>query len=253
MQPNSPEFPLESPPISNLISDGYIAALKVGLSIIMPGVGPAVAESLGTIVGYRSKVALENWLSKLHERMLDLGDRVTTLESSEKANEVCSIVISAGQAVVKCHQAEKLEALQAAVLNTAISPMENADERAVFVRYIDELTPTHLRMLRIISDNPSGFSNISEYISVFKILRHHGMNLPTNDDCFLYFRELISRDLIRTHPKLESGDRNDDRFIPPVVLTMKDIDAPSRSTMWRAVSLSPTGERFIRFITQPPL
>ncbi len=50
-------------------------------------------------------------------------------------------------------RSEKLEALRNAVLNPASSPLVEEDVQHVFLNFVDELTPWHMRMLKFL-DNP---------------------------------------------------------------------------------------------------
>ena len=50
------------------------------------------------------------------------------------------------------HQAEKLETLRNAVLNTALSPIVEEDLQHIFLNYIDELTLWHLRVLKFLDN-----------------------------------------------------------------------------------------------------
>ena len=50
-------------------------------------------------------------------------------------------------------RSEKLEALRNAVLNPASSPLIDEDVQHVFLNFVDELTPWHLRVLKFL-DNP---------------------------------------------------------------------------------------------------
>ena len=66
-------------------------------------------------------------------------------------------ILQASQAAIRNHQEEKLEALRNAVLNSALPGAPAEDLQFMFVRYIDELTPWHLSVLKFF-DDPLGWS-----------------------------------------------------------------------------------------------
>jgi hypothetical protein len=57
-------------------------------------------------------------------------------------------------------RSEKLEALRNAVLNPAASPLVDEDVQHVFLNFVDELTPWHLRVLKFL-DNPEEWLKLS--------------------------------------------------------------------------------------------
>ncbi|NPC98079.1 hypothetical protein [Nocardioides sp. zg-DK7169] len=52
----------------------------------------------------------------------------------------------------------KRAALQNALFNVAVGDSLEGDKRAIYLRYIDELTPSHLALLRLADDPPGWFS-----------------------------------------------------------------------------------------------
>jgi hypothetical protein len=190
-------------------------------------------------------------MCKLLARLDELADVAESLKDPAKADEVCAAIVAAAQAAIRTHQEEKREALRLAVLNVAISGIEGADERTVFVRFIDELTPTHLRMLRLIADNQKDLSYVTRHSSLFDKLQEKGMGLSHRDDSFLYFQELLTRDLV--HVDAEFGtEEGGGGSMRGILNQQKDR---SMQFMLRhrkqMVGLSPAGERFLAFISDP--
>jgi hypothetical protein len=75
-----------------------------------------------------------------------------------------TVVMQTSQIALRNHQVEKLEALRNAVLNSVLSTIEE-DEKFVFLRLIDQLTPLHLRTLKFL-DDPGAW------------MQRHGMQNP---------------------------------------------------------------------------
>jgi hypothetical protein len=251
MASRAPEFPLEGPPEPSCLLEGTIVALKAGLSTMLPVVGPLIAESFGGLVSYRNQQVTADWMCKLQARLDQLADAADNLRDPAKADEVCAAIVAAAQAAIRTHQEEKREALRLAVLNVATSGIEGADERTVFVRFIDELTPTHLRMLRLIADNKKGLAHVTRHSSLFDKVQEKGMGLPHRDDGFLYFRELLTRDLI--HVDAEFGAQEGGGGSMQEILNQQK-DRSMRYMLHhrkQMVGLSPAGERFLAFISDP--
>ncbi len=242
-----PEFSVATPPGESRLVSGVVLAMKVGLGIL-PG-GSVLSEGLGGLVAWHTAEKTRGWASSLEERFTYHDDRLSNLESPEKAREVAAIAVAAGQATAKTHQEEKLRALQNAVLNTALEGIEGADERMVFVRYIDELTPTHLRMLRKIEELRSQLGGLTQHLALFQVLIKHGLPVQL-DDCFLYFRELQGCDLVRTPPTF--GTTDEPESVQEKLRRMKD-DYKNFVVKTRhpLVELSPVGRRFLQFIEDP--
>lgn len=96
----------------------------------------------------------EEFIQQLADDLSKLQEKVSgfKIESIAGNKEFQSTFVQAAQAAVKTTQQEKIKALQAACENAAIghSPEENI--RALFVRYIDELSALHLKILTIFND-----------------------------------------------------------------------------------------------------
>lgn len=249
--PDPPALPLMSPPQVSGLNDGTLLALKIGLGLLFPGAGPVVAETLGSLIGHRNQLSITEWLTKLQEQLNLLQLHAEALDNPLKVDEVLAAALAAGQAAQRTHLEEKRETLRRAVLNVALSPVEGADERSVFLRFIDELTPTHLRMLRLIADNKKDLSYVTRHSSLFDKLQEKGMGLSQRDDCYLYFRELLTRDLVHTDSEFGTQEGRVDSMRQRLG---EQKDRPMAFMLHQrkqAVGLSSTGERFLAFVSVP--
>jgi hypothetical protein len=64
-------------------------------------------------------------------------------------------VMHATQVALRTHQQEKLDALRNAVMNAATGNTPEEDLQSLFLTFIEEFTPTHLRILNLIRDRTS--------------------------------------------------------------------------------------------------
>lgn len=131
--------------------DAVHTTARVALSMI-PVVGGAAKEIFNAIVvpplAKRQAEWLESMAAKLREVEQQIeGFKIENLSSNEN---FVSIVTYATFLAIRNHQEEKLEALQNAVLNTALSSLVEEDLQHIFLNYIDELTPWHLKVLKFL-------------------------------------------------------------------------------------------------------
>lgn len=88
----------------------------------------------------------------LAEAIEELKKRVGSVEENLSNNEVfVTAALHANQIAQRTHQEEKLLALRNAIQNSAFS---NIDEniQLMFLRFIDELSPLHLKILNYFED-----------------------------------------------------------------------------------------------------
>jgi len=93
----------------------------------------------------------DDWLNDLERRLRDLEGRVEgfCFDDLGKNRQFVSATLQATQAALRTHQAEKLEALQNALLNVALATApQHDDQQLIFLHLIDRFTPTHLQVLR---------------------------------------------------------------------------------------------------------
>jgi len=116
---------------------------------MIPLVGGGASELLGLLsspVGQRR----DDWLSDLERRLHDLEGRVDGFRFDDLGNnqQFVSATLHATQAALRTHQAEKLEALQNAIVKVALARAPSDDLQLIFLNLVDAFTPTHLQVLR---------------------------------------------------------------------------------------------------------
>lgn len=138
----------EKLPTSLSVGDYAHLAVKIGLGSLVPG-GGAAAELFGALMSppleRRKQVFIQ-----------DVVDRIAELEAAGRGNfedlpNNESFVTAVAQAVpiaLRTHEQEKLEALRNAVCNSASGISITDVEQQIFLRYVDELSGTHIRVLQ---------------------------------------------------------------------------------------------------------
>jgi hypothetical protein len=115
----------------------------------------SLATSLRNALSVAHNRRMNQWFDALAERIDELEERPTWEELRED-DDFVDAVITASRVAAANRQAEKWDALRNAVLNTILGVEPEDDLRATFLRYVDELTPTHLALLRFMS-GPGAF------------------------------------------------------------------------------------------------
>lgn len=153
-----------TPPEQGL-GDLYYGMARGGISAI-PGVGGVIAELISSFIQ-----------SPLERRQVEWGKRIIgeleKLRESKRVNinelknseAFISIFLQAQLIAIKTHREEKLQALQNIILNSALGNKqselaEEIDESEIrFVRFVDELGPSHLKLLTFMNGSESDLAH----------------------------------------------------------------------------------------------
>jgi hypothetical protein len=173
------------------------AAVRAALSVI-PFVGGVVTELFNALVSSPIEKRRAQWMNgviqaigALYQHNAAIIQRITADEQFQ------SVLIQATWVAIRNHQQEKLDALRNAVLNSAEGTTVSVDRQLLFVRYIDELTPSHLLVLREMIATQTTISNAESYQALLDQLAPR-MAVPTTPTFFkLVCVDLQSRGLIR--------------------------------------------------------
>jgi hypothetical protein len=127
----------------------------------VPVVGAALAVTFVTALGWRLEERREKWFTELAEGVEELRQRMEGLSlDSLTGNDVFTdAVVMATRTVEHTHQAEKIEALRNAVLNSVAPGAPDADAQAVMLALVDRFTPSHLRLVTLWNDPPGWFAS----------------------------------------------------------------------------------------------
>ncbi len=136
--------------------DVAYAAVKAVVASV-PLVGGPAGELLELALRPPIEKRRDEWMESLGKRLAEVEARLDALAQDPG---FVTTVVQATQVAMRAHQEEKLEALRNAVVNSAIGNAPAQDRRALFLRFIDDFTPTHLRVLRRFQD-PRSFDNTS--------------------------------------------------------------------------------------------
>jgi len=143
----NPRRSMEPAPADPAAFDYALAIAKV-TSLVFPFFGAGVTLVDLVTAPSRGK-RLADWCEELRLRLNELSQKVDGLtpEALAKDEAFISAFAQATQLAVRTHQAEKLEALRNAVINTAISKAPADDLQSIFLNLVDSFTPAHLKLL----------------------------------------------------------------------------------------------------------
>ena len=205
----------------------------------------AVAGAAGAIpvVGSVLAAGLTLALTMAHNRRLDawfetVAERIDALEERPSWDELAGddafvdVVIEASRVAVGTAQEEKLAALRNAVVNTIRGVESEQDIRATFVRYVDELTPTHLALLGFMS-GPGRFFG------------EHGLERPNIRAGSIFAALQAALPELASSPLLETAESD---------LAARGLINPGLRVLMTGASVfesrtTPMGDRFLRFIS----
>jgi len=194
----------------NFVMSTIFNTAMAGFGAISSNPLSAIDSSLSVfsnIVGFSISNNLKKYVYSLAEDMVRLESEISDFKIENLRNNdfVATTVLQSIQIAVRNYQNEKHEALRNAVLNTAIN-QERADEKLTYLRYIDELSPLHIKILKFLENNSPDLVNIYEknkntvteqYGSQDPLIEYFENQIPeSKDSSHIYIRDLMNRSLL---------------------------------------------------------
>lgn len=211
-------------------------ALAGGLSSI-PLVGGVVGAFYQEYMERPYAKRLERWQQELTEVVNELAWKYDTLPDDDV---LLDAMINATRVAQATSQQEKIAALRNGVVNSVASDAPDPDEQARFFRLVDQLSVTHLRMLRVVEDPVLSYDTAT--------------GAPTPSLSVGGAPLLLGDVFVRTIPELAGRkDRRDllfdDLASARLVITAASVDTvPVNHENYRM--MTDLGRRFLRFIDE---
>jgi hypothetical protein len=140
---------------------------------------------------------LGKWREEISQALLYLlenqGVKLDDLQGNE---QFVTIVAQATSIAIRNHQKEKLEALKNVIVNSVTSPEIEEDLQLTFIRFVDELTPSHLYLLRLFINNKVEIECLKSYLSIYQLVSAKASNIPSKDQFKMLVSDLNVRGLI---------------------------------------------------------
>lgn len=126
---------------------------------MVPVFGGTIAVALTVALNHTLNKRREQWFTELAEAVDELQDRFDGFDPAALAENEAFVdaVVTATRIVDRTPQREKIEVLRNAVLNSALPSALGEDVQQLYFTLIDDLTPTHMRLLTLLNDPPGWF------------------------------------------------------------------------------------------------
>ena len=219
-------------------SDHALALVRGAISAV-PVVGGVGAELFAMVVRAPYDRRAEEW-------MRDVGDRLRLLSERDEHRfralfedeEFVSVLIAATQAATRSHRREKTELLANSVEQSARKIDVATDLQLLFVRFVDEMTLTHVRLLKMLETRGNDVASVKSYLELYELFVANTEVACTTEEFQLFCNDLAARVLARFSASLDE--------FPGVAESNAIVTENSgRGTM---VVLSELGRSFLRFV-----
>jgi hypothetical protein len=135
--------------------DVALGATRGALAAI-PFVGGSITEVLSLVLAPAVARRRDTWFKELADGLEEAERKIDgfSVENLTQDEAFVSAVIEATRSAISTHKDEKRDALRNGLLNIALHRSIDEDQHQIFLRYIDELTVWHIRILLLFQDPP---------------------------------------------------------------------------------------------------
>jgi hypothetical protein len=144
-------------------SDTLQVLARAGLAII-PGLGGAITEVLSLVLAPAVERRRHEWFKELAEVVDRLEAKIEgfKVEDLAKNEAFASATIQASLIAFRTHQQEKRKMLRNALVNIGLGKCPDEDIQHIYLRLIDEFTPSHVKILHFLWEGVSQVAAANE-------------------------------------------------------------------------------------------
>lgn len=213
-----------------------LMVVKIALGFV-PWVGGALAEVVGHLNNDLAR-RQEYWMVQVSEAINALQKTSgLTVDELMKNEAFTSFLLQATPIALRNHQKEKITTLKNALTSVGNPEFSDEDLAFQFLRYIDELTVSHLTILRIISSRADVFKEVKSMQQAFEQLIMEDQTDISPLVARTYLRDLDSRGLVNA---IDLEDLPD--------FESKAVYIATEQTDRHPLQLTELGEKFLSFI-----
>lgn len=224
------------PPNANSRDTAHLVA-KASLSII-----PGASELFEYFVKPPLEKRLERWRKEIAQSLRELEEnQEIDLEILQNSDQFISIISQATTIAIRNHQREKLDALRNAIINSATEQNSQDDLHLTFIRFIEELTPSHLHLLKLLVSYEEKVSLLKSYPAIYQLLSEAVEDIISRDQFKLFVGDLVSRGLIWISPDIDDFE---DIYQASSLLTSQTNDDLPR------IIITDIAKDFLKFISK---
>lgn len=149
-----PEFALEiDNEAKKMLQDKIMSAGIAGALSLIPGVGEAVIELMRDLAMQRLNNRVSDMFQHFTNRIREIGEDKVDREWF-RSEEFQTLLSDAFQQLNATHDRNKLEMLGTALANSGALGFKDEERKDLFIRFVRELTPQHIRVLVALAPNP---------------------------------------------------------------------------------------------------
>jgi len=139
----------------------------------------------------------QKWMEEVAEALRNIekehGVMLDTLQNDER---FITIMVQATNVAIRNHKREKLSALKNVIMNSALGSDIAEDFELIFVRFVDELTPAHLYLLKFFVDNEDSLKPLKSYPEIYQLFVPEATKAISQDEFKMLIGDLGTRGLI---------------------------------------------------------
>jgi hypothetical protein len=226
--------PVQPYPEDSERKQGLTKAAEMAVSFV-PGAGSALQVAFNELAGRRLAERRSRWLNDLATKVHQLEAQIGDFETLTSRDAFMDALTTASQIADRTSRAGKLELLRNTVVNSVMPDAPDVDTQQLFFDMIDRFTPTHARLLHLLSDPPGWFQS-------------HNIPQPTST--------MGSKSTIIKAGMPELAGRDDLIAQYGAALTNAGLvgqaltGVMTANGMW-APATTPLGDEFLAFVTDP--
>ena len=214
-----------------------LMVVKIALGFV-PWVGGALAEVVGHLNNDLAR-RQEFWMVQVSEAINTLQKRSgLTVDELMKNEAFTSFLLQATPIALRSHQNAKISTLKNALASVASSKFSDEDLAFQFLRYIDELTVSHVNILHVISNKADAFREVKSMQQAFEYLRQEEFGDISPLIARTYLRDLDARGLVNA---IDLEDLPD--------FESRAVYIAAEQSDRHPLQLTELGERFLAFVS----
>lgn len=185
---------------------------------------------------------LQRWRETIGEVSSILESRVGDLEKLLSDESFITIVQHASEVAIRTHREEKIQALRNAIINTGCNIDIDEDLQTSFIRYVEELSSSHLMLLEFFVLAEQDLCKVMNYDEIFQTFKRYNPEVELRREHFRAFcQDLTARGLLH----ILQGMYDSDLGMMSIVTQASDDPPPN-------VRVTEVGTDFLRYITDHP-
>jgi len=166
--------------------------------------------------------------------------RGITVEELSRDEVFVSVVLQATSVALRNHHEEKIRALANGILHAGSGTHLAIDLQLAFVRFVDELSPSHMVLLQAVQERQKEIAPLTSYENLYQLLSPGIPGIMTRDIFRMICLDLQVRGLIRISPDIEEFEGI---YEASALLAEQTKDDLPR------VIISEVGQQFLAFVS----